>query len=455
MKPTLVTSLALLALAQASPLDAQDDEFFDDLDALLEGGGLSEEGPVSSGLLRDWKGFVELRPRAYLRGRGNQKEDQQLLVEAELELDFRLGEAWTAYFRPRLFVDALDTELNRFEPFEAYVTYGGEDWDLRVGQFVENWGIVDTFNPIDVLNRRDLGTDPLDPDRLGELGARLRHTFEGGDLIGEPTLSVYALPVFRETLFAPDSQRLGVGRRGFGFDEDGGFEPDGGDQGLYAVRYQSTLSTPWANADIQALFAHGPSRVPVIGAVAPGGLSPVYYGARTVGAGLRAVPNEDAAGSFLASLTFKAEVVHTDTFSYPGAPLAAPQDYWAYVVGVDRSFYDLWLPQSDLTLTLEYAGDTGSGPLALLRPLRDDLIVRGLYQLNDFARQSIELRALLDLEIDEQIFELIYDRQLRSIHEDLKLSLSAQIFHPAGPGESFYGSLADLTSVAVGLRWDV
>ena len=29
-----------------------------------------------------------------------------------------------------------------------------------------------------------------------------------------------------------------------------------------------------------------------------GGLAPAYYGARTLGAGIRAVPNEDAAGTF-------------------------------------------------------------------------------------------------------------------------------------------------------------
>lgn len=108
-----------------------------------------------------------------------------------------------------------------------------------------------------------------------------------------------------------------------------------------------------------------------------------------------------------------------------------------------------------VALTVEYAGETStSDPASLLRPFRDDLILRALYEENGFSRRSIELRALLDLEIDERIDELVYETQLRSIDEDLKLSVQVQYVDAAGPGESPLGSLADLTSVAVGLRWD-
>ena len=137
--------------------------------------------------------------------------DEQLLFEAEWEFDFRFSDSLTGYFRPRVFVDALDSDLKRFEPYELYATWEEEGWDLRAGQMVENWGIVDTYNPIDVVSRRDFATDILDPDRLGELGVRFRLLFDGGETIGEPTVSFYALPVFRETLFPPEDQRFGFG----------------------------------------------------------------------------------------------------------------------------------------------------------------------------------------------------------------------------------------------------
>jgi len=150
--------LTLGALAAPSiAQDDLDDLFGDDLDALLGGGDL--ESSSSDSILRDWKGFVEMKPRTYFEDRNQGKNDEQFLIEAEAELDFQFADRWSGYFRPRFFIDALDDELNRIEPYEAYVTYEGEGWDLRAGQFVENWGIVDTYNPIDVVNRRDFATD--------------------------------------------------------------------------------------------------------------------------------------------------------------------------------------------------------------------------------------------------------------------------------------------------------
>ena len=188
----------------------------------------------------------------------------------------------------------------------------------------------------------------------------------------------------------------------------------------------------------------------------PGGtLVPAYYGASTFGAGFRAVPNEDAAGEFLAAFTFKAEAVYTDPYTFDASPVSTPDDFLAYVVGVDRAFPGVFSELDELTVTVEYAGESGAGDAAsLLRPFRDDLIVRALFEANDFARQSVELRGLFDLDIDEQIYELLLARQLRSISEDLKLTLQLQVFETADPGESLYGSLDDLSSVAVALRWN-
>ena len=432
-----------------------DDAFLDDeIDALLDGEDVGGAESVEANPLRSWKGFVELRPRVYLRDRGGDKNDEQLLFESELEFEFRFRDDLSGYFRPRVFLDALDGDLQRFEPLEAYLTYEAETWDLRAGQFVENWGVVDTYNPLDVINRRDLATDPLDPTRLGELGFRLRRTFEGGDTVGEPTVLLYALPVFRETLFAPEDQRQGFDSATQPFDENGGRQPEGFDRGLYAARFQSTLTSDVAGADLSVIASRGPSRTPFVSDLA-GTLVPAYYGAATFGAGLRAVPNEEAAGSFLSALTLKAEVVYTGPYSLEGSPIETPDDYIAYVLGIDRSFYGVLSDQDELTFTIEYAGESGADDAAaFFRPFRDDLIFRGLFEANDFARQSLEARAIVDLDVDENIFELLYERQLRSVHEDLKLITQLQVFDRAEPGESFYGSLEDLTSLAVGLRFD-
>ncbi|MEM8712355.1 MAG: hypothetical protein AAGG01_15495, partial [Planctomycetota bacterium] len=336
----------------------EEDLFDDGLDDLLGGGGGPAEdealdaiatGSAGSngvgGTLDAWKGFFEIKPRVFTRDRGGAANDEQLLIQGEMEFEFSLSDRIDAYYRPRVFIDALDGDLRRFEPYEAFATYEGDSWDLRAGQFVENWGIVDTFNPIDVINRRDFGTDVLDADRLGELGFRLRRFFGGGDVIGEPTVSLYALPLFRTTPFPPEDQRFSLGP---GFDDGNGFEPTGLEQSFVAARFQSTLKTGFADADIQAVVAHGPERVPTFFASGLA-LQPAYFGITTVGAGFRAVPNEDVAGRFLSTLTLKAEVVYKAPYVFEDSPVEAPDDYLTAVVGVDRGFYGVFTGLDQLT----------------------------------------------------------------------------------------------------------
>ncbi len=443
---------AFWAAAGVSPQDLSDEG----LDDLL-GGEMENEaadGSREPSILRSWKGFVELKPRVYFFDRNAGKNNEQLLLESEFEFDFRFSDSLSGYFRPRIFLDALDGDLRRFEPYEAYLTWEGDSWDLRGGQFVENWGIVDTYNPIDIINRRDFATDILDPKRLGELGLRFRYLLDGNSTIGEPTFSLYTLPVFRETLFAPEDQRFGFGSEDLRFDEDDGFEPDGLEQGLYALRFQSTLNTKPINADVQLLAAGGPERIPTL-TVASGELVPVYFGAFTFGGGFRAVPNQHTMGRFLSTLTLKAEVVYKKPYGFDDSPVPTPDEYVAYVLGVDRSFYNVIRDQDEITLTVEYAGEEGADdPASLLRPFRNDAILRSIWEVNDFNRTSVELRGIYDLDTDEIIFEAIGETQLRFVHEDLKLIAQLQLFDPPETGESFFDFFPDNSSLALGLRWE-
>ena len=457
----LLNDLDDLVPVDSGEVAEDEDELFDDgLDELL--GGFADEAPAPGAapeerdILRDWKGFLEVRPRVYFADRDQGKKDQELRVESELELDFQFTDSLTGFFRPRVYVDLLDGDLQRFDPFEAYLTLEGDAWDVRAGQFVENWGIVDTYNPIDVINRRDFGTDFLDPDRLGELGVRGRFALPGGDTIGEPTISLYALPVFQRTRFAPEDQRFSFDTPTTAFDEDSGFEPSGSERPFWALRGRATLDTTPFNADVDVVAARGPERFPTVTPIPGGDLAPAYFGANTFGFGLRAVPNESALGEFLSKFVVKAEVVYKDHFSFDGSPVAAPENYVAYVLGLDRSFPGVFSDQDDLTLTLEYAGETGANDAqSVFRPFRNDLIGRVYWQAMDFARTSFELRGIFDLEQDERVVEAIFERQLRSLHEDLKLFVQLQYFDAASPGSSVFGFFPDNSSLAVGLRFDL
>ena len=448
----------LAAAVLTSPLHAvQDDEldfdFDDELDALLSGELIDEGGPAT-GLVRGIQGFGEVAARGYFRDRDEGQKDEQLVLSGELELDLRFADTVTGYFRPRFLVDALDGDYQRFEPFEGYVTWEAESWDLRAGSFVENWGVVDTFNPVDVLNRRDFGSDLLDADRLGEVGFRARRSFTGTERFGEPTVSLYALPVWRPTRFAPEDQRFAIAAGSLTFDEDAGLEPEGDERLFLGARVQSTWNTSLFNADVQAVAADGPSRFPALQVVG-GELVPVYHTATILGAGIRAVPNEEGTNAALAKYTLKAELAHTRNDELDDVAFEAPDDFTAWVVGVDRVFDNALADQDSLTATLEYAREAGaSDAQSAFRPFRNDLIARAFWERNDFDRTSVEVRSLFDLDNDEWIGELLFETQLRSWHEDLQLGLQLQVFDPAGSDESLFGLFPNNTSLLVRLRFD-
>jgi hypothetical protein len=454
----LLSLAALAAPVQDGDLDLDDlvlDDLMDDgLDELLSGDWAGDEvasdgeGSPLTGL----KGFLELRGRSYLAERGSGANDEQLILEGELELDFDLGARTTGYLRPRVLVDLVDEEADRFEPYEAYVTVSGSRWDLRAGQFVENWGIVDTFNPIDVVNRRDFGSDFLDADRLGELGVRYRRFYDGNDTFGEPTLSFYALPVFQETPFPTSDSRFSFSALALPFDEDAGGRPSGGERAFYAARLQSTFQSGPLNADLQLLAARGPERFPValpVGAE----LAPFYYGTTTIGGGIRAVPNADALGDFLSTLTLKAEVAAKRPYDFDSFAAPTPDDYVQYVLGLDRLFPNLVTSGDQLTLMAEYAAEDGADDAASLqRPFQSDVVLRAFYEKNDFSRTSLDARAIVDTELDERVYEVIFERQLRAVHEDLQWFAHLQVFDADETG--LFSALPDNTSLTIGLRFE-
>ncbi|MFT4512765.1 MAG: hypothetical protein ACI91B_001464 [Planctomycetota bacterium] len=446
-------SAALTTLLLATAMTAQDP--LDDLPGLDDQalGGDGETGLRVTGL----RGFLETRGRYFIKDHrtGDNRKDGQWIQELELEIDFTLSDSVTGYFRPRFLIDAIDDDLVRTEPLEAYLTWSspGNNFDIRAGQLIENWGIADTFNPVDVINRRDLAEDVLDPARLGELGARARWKLPSGDTIGEPILSVYALPTHRKTSFPTRRNRFSFATPPNELLEDAGTRPSGFDRWFLALRGQATVSTDPANADVQFVAARGPDRFPLFAqSIASGGgtnFVPSYYGMWTVGGGVRAVPNYES----LAAYTLKAEVVYKVPYNFSDQSLTLPDEYLQYAIGFDRVIPNVFTDKDQITATLEWVGETGANDsTSVFRPFDDDLVVRAFWEANDFARTSIELRGFADPNKQEYLVEGIYQRQLRSIHEDLQLELGMRWFDVARSEPGFFNLFPNNSSVWMSFR---
>ncbi len=437
-------------LDEASDLAALD--ALDELDAELE--TLDESGfRLNSARLS-----IAEELRVFPRERQAPGNSEQLLTEVELELDLNLAKGFSFYARPWLLLDALDTDLLRYEPLDAYLLYANSTLDIKLGQFVESWGVADASNPIDVLNRRDYATDFFDPQVRGELGVRARVGLapeaEGTRVIGQPALSAYFMPLWRRTDFPTENSRFNLNFAGVQLAADDAQRPEFVDSTLSALRFDHTLNTPFINADLKYIGAHYPERVPTFGTSfnAAGELVPEYFGVWMLGGGLRAVPQAD----WWSKLTLKAEVVYKRPFELRGAPLTVmdtPDKYVQYVAGFDRTFASPLASSDQLTLTAEYMGENGADdPSSELRLFDNDVALRLFYELGDFARTSIELRAVVDLDDPEWLAEAVVQRQLRFVHEDLRLELAGRWVEAAPT--SLLGRFANSSSVSTRLQFD-
>jgi len=427
-------------------LDALDDlDALDELDELTGGGDAS--------IVRGVKGFVSNETRSYLKDRGGSQNDDVTLFEAQLELDLRPFSGLTVFLRPWVLVDALDSDLVRYEPLEAFIEITGEQWDIRMGQFIESWGIADTFNPIAVLNRQDVAINVLNPQVLGEAGIRMRYSFEGGHTVGQPSVAVYVMPVWRETPFPTDASRFSFR---FSFSQQGGKLSDEdiprleiADATLGALRLEHTLSTRLFNADMQYIVARGPERFPTFTEELVS--RPEYFGMTVVGGGFRAIPNVD----WWSKLTLKAEVVYKQPYAFDGMSAPLPDAYSQYAVGFDRQVAPFLASKDQLTITVEYVGERGADDItATFRPFNSDLVFRLYWELGNFARTSAEIRGIIDLDNDEVIAEAVIKSQLRFIHEDLSLLIAGQYIRQAKTDPSFFALFPDNSSVRGRLQFD-
>jgi len=370
---------------------------------------------------RDWtvKGRVEVGSRHYLNERGRGLEDDSILLEGELDVTYDLNDFTRFRLRPRVAIDPLQSSRNRYEPLDAYVEYTEPRWALLAGQLLESWAIVDTFNPADVLNRRDLERDFYDPEKLGELMVRFRYFFPEAGAIRQPALSLYLLPLHRETPLPSNDDRFRLDATG---DNRGDLRNDAVVPS-FDTAYAARLSATVGGADVFLFYFGGLARIPAFEVSPQGDVTAVYYRVDMVGGGV-----QWAMGRWL----FKLETAYS--FTSDGGLASrfrgiVPDSYFQYVVGVDRTFTDVF-GKSEVTLTLEYAGedDTSMTSPSGLRPYKSDVFFGVRWQFNDARRTEVLASVVADVLVDEQLY-LIDFRTI--LYKDLKLVLGGQLVNRA------------------------
>lgn len=445
----LAVALALAAGAARAQDEGLDDLGLDDLLSDLTG---EPVGAAARRGVRLTRGEVGSQVLVFPRDRGGAGNDHRWLLTSRFELEADLAPGLSAYAEPRLLLDLADTEARRTRPFEAFLQWKDRAWEVRAGILQENWGIADTSNPLDLVPRRDIAIDLLEAERLGETGVRVRRFLPGRGRLAEPTLSLYALTDLRDIPAPTARSRLAEGGALAALRATA--RPEGSDETLVALRAQAIWNAPAMNSDVQLILARGPERGPGFAASA-GGLQVGYYGARTFGLGIRAVPNEAVMGRRASQLTLKLEAAYKDLYALPGGLAVAPESYLAYTLGFDLPRDGVLRPKDRLTFTLEYSGEAGADDLNhQLRLFTDDLVLRWFWEANDFARRSVELRVVHDVERSETIVQGIYETQLRGLHEDLRLQVDLRRVVADGTPPSLLGVIPDASAYRVALTYE-
>jgi hypothetical protein len=395
------------------------------------------------------KGQVEVGYRGFLFDRGQELIDNNVDLMGELDSTFDLSRTLRLRLHPRLAIDPLEPARDRFEPYDAYVEYTAEAWTILVGQFLENWASVERFSPADLLNRRDVERNFYDPGKLGELMVRLRLSLPEGDWIQQPTISLYALPLFRSTPLPTNRDRFRLDITGDNVgDLTNKIVHPSFDAGFAA---RSTVSV--GRADLSLFYYGGPGRIPSFALdpryQAPR-LTPVYYRADSVGA--------SAQGAF-GPWVLKGETVYTIT-SASGLPgtfkAAVPDSYFQYVVGVDRTFTDVF-GKSELTVSLEYSGENDPGVTSLtgLRPFKSDFFLGARWQFHDHRRTEVRAFLAADVLESEQLWLVNFET---TVYGNLKLLLEGQFVNrgESKPPDhlSVFGLFPNNANIRVALRYE-
>lgn len=276
---------------------------------------------------------------------------------------------------------------------QATIGGNGDRLEWKIGMLAENWGVLEAWNPVDIINQRDLSEDFQGKVKFGQLGALM--TGQTGPL----SVTAYVTTMARNRRYAQNEDRLQVlpapvVRSSV---EQGRWTPGGG------VRVTGTL------AGVELGLGHyiGPDREPEF--------APVIEGGRFVG--LAATYHRIGQTSLDAQYVtgdavLKLEVIHRSGDS-GGA-------FWGGGAGLENSFGHPMGLGGELTLYAELYLD-GRNDGAPVTPFERDVFIGARYDFKNTSDTVVEVRATHDLRWESTLLEL---RGSRRIGKNLMLQIN-------------------------------
>ncbi|NIA70402.1 hypothetical protein HBA54_17495 [Pelagibius litoralis] len=375
----------------------------------------------------DFSGFVAGETRifpdkAQFPGQNNSHISPSLVIQPELRYRWN-GRDDRITFVPFLRLDADDENRTHVDIRELNWYRQADDWDVVLGVSKVFWGVAESRHLIDIVNQTDLVESPDQEDKLGQPMANLNLLRDWG------TLSFFVLPGFRERTFPDDDARL---RGALPIDDDPSYESSAEEWHVdFALRYSQTIGD-W---DFGLAHFYGTSREPQL------------------------IPTVDSDGN--AFLRQRYDLIHQTSLDaqYTTGPWllkleALTRDghdgdrFFAAVGGFEYTFFGAFESNTDLGLLAEYLHDgRDSGTPAT--PFEDDIFLGTRLALNDVEDTELLAGVILDLDQEERIFSVEFERRLS---DNLNLEIEGQVFDNIDSNDLLSG-FEDDSFVEIRLSW--
>ena len=346
---------------------------------------------------------------------GQRSHASGFVAEPTLHLEDTEGRSFT--LTPFFRYDSADSRRTHADVHEAYLLLFGEagdgEWEARLGIDRVFWGVAESNHLVDIVNQTDLIEHPNQEAKLGQPMAHLTWSADWG------TAELFALPWHRERTYAGRHGRL---RAGLVVDDNQvSYESAAEERHMdVAARY----SHNFGQIDLGLGFFDGTSREPSLQPASfrpalgvpihtcdgipvpsvPTALAPYYGQIRQLGL--------DAQVTTEAGL-FKLEAIHrTGALNRPNCqhPIGEEEDYAAFVLGGEYTFYSVFESAIDLSALGEWNYDERGWRST--SKFQDDNFLAGRFAFNDVQSTEVIAGILADTDYATRTMTVALNRRL-------------------------------------------
>ncbi len=326
-------------------------------------------------------------------------------------------------------IDRLSEEEKRwlFNAKEASVSFSDGPVTLSVGKQVLDWSVTDTVSPSDLLSPFDLER-PIDRERIGIFSVILKVGDEEkfSELVFVPKVTPSRLPQGNWNLFPED---VLVAKQ----------EVDSQPQIAFRGKYL------WQDFDLGVIYYHGIA------------FSPNARGEKTL-TGFVLVPFYDQLDAGVVSVSkellgfiVRAEVGYFDH--------ETGDDFFSYVVSLDREFYEVFREEDSLYFLLQYSDQVVSsesqagfsGWIDFRRIFDNSLTATFVYQFSEESEWELNGEWAHSIDTGSGYAEVEVSKEVHFEKTSMEVKVGADFFY--GPEETFWGGYEDEQLIYAGVSF--